>query len=675
MNRIGVDIGGTHTDIVVIDEERVLLHKVPSTNDDPARAVHGGLADLGLSLGDTEVFAHGTTVATNAVIQRTGARCGLLTTTGFRDVLQIRRTTRGELYDFQWDPPSELIPRRWRREVDERTAADGTILTDVDLDGAVAAVQQLRSEGVEAIAVAFINSYRNPTTERAVRDRLAEVMPDLPVYLSSELLPAWREFERTSTAVVGAYVGPALGAYLRRMEDALAGAGYAYDLMVMQSNGGLGTADSAIAKPVSSLMSGPAAGVIAQVAIAASSSIDDLVGMDIGGTSTDLSVVLDGRPQMRDEYDIEFGTVVGFPMIDIHSIGAGGGTIAWLDEGGMLHAGPRSAGAQPGPACYQRGGTEPTVTDAHVVAGRLSPGGLLGGRMAISVDAARAAVGELGERCGLSAEDMAAGIVTLTVSHIAAATRQLTVERGVNPRELTLVAYGGGGPTLACDVAEELEMPRILIPPHPGLTSAMGLLLTDIRHDVQRTFLERSDEVDAGAVAAAFADLVAEADVELEREAIGVERRAFALAADLRYVGQTHELTVPLGDAYDEATHEALHERLRTEHLAQYGHAPDGPQPVELVSLRVAAFGLMTRPDLGRAPEAPPPTPVGTRSLYVAGAWQDAAVYRREQLGAGARLSGPAIVEQLDTTTVLLSGWSAEVDAIGTMLLHAEERT
>lgn len=671
MNRIGVDIGGTHTDIVVIDDGNVVLHKVPSNNAAPAEAVHRGLAEIGVRLGDTDVFAHGTTVATNAVIQRAGAQTGLLTTAGFRDVLQIRRTTRGELYDFQWDPPAELVPRRWRREVDERTSADGEVLRHVDLESAVQAVEALCSEGVESVAVALINSYRNPQTERAVRERLAEALPDLPVYLSSDLLPAWREFERTSTAVVGAYVGPVLNTYLRRLEQALVEAGYGYDLMVMQSNGGLGTAASAIANPVSTLMSGPAAGVIAQVAVAGAAGITDLVGMDVGGTSTDVSLVLGGMPQMRGEYDIEFGTVVGFPMIDIHSIGAGGGTVAWLDDGAMLHSGPRSAGAQPGPACYQRGGTEPTLTDAHVVAGRLNPDALLGGAMLISAQAAAAVVRALGDRCGLTPEAMAAGVITLTVSNIAAATRQITVERGVNPRELTLVAYGGGGPTLACDVASELEIPAVLIPPHPGLTSATGLLLTDLRHDFVRTFLRTSDDCDATEVAAAFAELVALGDAELEREGIEPGRRAFELAADLRYVGQTHELTVTVGTEYTDGTHARASELLRVEHLAQYGHAPDGPQLVELVSLRVAAFGRMVRPGFAPPPARPAPVPVGTRRLYTNGAWHEAPVYRRGDFGAGAHITGPAIVEQLDTTTVLLPGWSATVDDIGSLLLRA----
>ncbi len=673
MKRVGVDIGGTHTDIVVIDGDELLLHKVPSTNAAPADAVHQGLAELGIDLADVELFAHGTTVATNAVIQRAGAVTGLITTRGFRDVLQIRRTTRGELYDLQWDPPAELVPRALRLEIDERTAADGEVLVEADLDGAVAAARELVAAGVESLAVAFVNSYRNPATERAVRERLAADLPDLPVYASADLLPAWREFERTSTAVVGAYVGPVLTDYLGRLGRALAEAGYRFDLMLMLSNGGLATAASAVANPVSTLMSGPAAGVIAQIQVAEAAGVEDLVGMDIGGTSTDVSVVLGGRPQLRAEYELEFGTVVGYPMIDIHSIGAGGGTVAWLDDGGMLHSGPRSAGAWPGPACYGRGGDEPTLTDAYVVAGRLNPEALLAGALPISADAARAAVSGLGERCGLDPEAMADGIVTLTVSNIAAAIRQLTVERGIDPRRLTLVAYGGGGPTLACDVADELDVAAVLVPPHPGLTSATGLLLTDIRHDYVRTFLRVDDECGWQDVAAVYDELAAEGRGELEREGVGPERQAFALSADLRYAGQTHELAVDLGDRYDAAVHDELAERLRAVHLAAYGHAPDGPQRVELVNLRLAAIGHMSRPELPELGAGSEPEPVGSRRLRDGGGWCEAPVYARTDLSAGAVVAGPAIVEQLDTTTVLVSGWQATVEPLGSLRLTRVE--
>lgn len=669
MNRVGIDIGGTNTDIVVIDNGKVVLHKVPSNNDDPSEAVLRGLRELGVSLESTDLFAHGTTVAINAVIQRTGAKTGLITTTGFRDVLQIRRTTRGELYDFQWDPPKELVPRRWRREVDERVNAAGIVQIAADVEQAVSHARILIREGVESIAVAFINSYRNPENERAVQSRLETEFPGLPVYISSDLLPAWREFERTSTAVVGAYVGPVLTDYLRRMESALTHDGYRYDLLVMQSNGGLGTAESAMENPVSTLMSGPAAGVIAEIGIGAAAGIANLVGMDIGGTSTDISVVIEGKAQMRLEFDIEFGTVVGFPMIDINSIAAGGGTVAWVDAGGLLHSGPQSAGAMPGPACYGRGGTEPTLTDAYVVTGRLNREFLLGGRMKIDASRSHTAVEGLAAQLGLDEQSMAAGIITLTVSNIASAVREMTVERGLNPRDLTLVAYGGGGPTLACDVAEDLQIPTVLVPRSPGLTSASGLLQTDVRHDYVRTFLRRNDDAGHRDVTAQFDALIALGDDKLAKEAIPEDRRRFDLAADLRYIGQTHELTVSFGTNYGPEVHEALSDALRVDHLRLFGHAPNDRVPVEIVSLRVAAIGEVTRMSFGNAQPGHPPEPIGTRPMYVAGEWYETEIYERDSLHVGNQVVGPAVIEQFDTTSILPPAWIATVHPSGSLLV------
>jgi N-methylhydantoinase A len=437
----------------------------------------------------------------------------------------------------------------------------------------------------------------------------------------------------------------------------------------MQSNGGLGTADRAIENPVSTLMSGPAAGVIAQLAISGLAGIADVIGMDIGGTSTDISVVLGATPQMRSEFDIEFGTVVGFPMIDITSIAAGGGTIAWRDDGGLLHVGPKSAGAMPGPACYSKGGTEPTLTDAHVVIGRLNQFALLGGTVQIDAGLARSTVKALGTRCGLGLESMAAGIIALVASNISSTVRQMTVERGLNPRELTLVAYGGGGPTLSCDVAAELEVPAILVPRYPGLTSAFGLLLTDIRHDLVRTLLNRNDEVSADAVADEFERLIDQGNAKLAEENIPVARRRFELAADLRFIGQTHELTIPLGTTYGREIHRALGEKLRIQHLAQFGHAPDGNQPVEIVTLRLAALGLLDRPDLGSPKDKTDPIPDSHRQLFTAGRWCDVPVFLRDDLGANGTIVGPSIIEQLDSTTVVLEGWQAFVLDSGSLLL------
>jgi len=670
VKRVGVDIGGTNTDLVWVQDQAIRLAKVPSNNLDPAEAVHRGLEQLGLDLAQTELFAHGTTVATNAVLQRRGARAALITTKGFRDVLQIRRTTRGELYDFQWDPPQELVPRRWRLEVTERTAATGVVLTEPDIAAAVALASQKVAEGAESIAVAFINSYRNPANEHAVKAALVAQFPGLPVYASADLLPAWREFERTSTACVGAYVGPVLTDYLRSLEDFLSQRGYSYDLLVMQSNGGLGTAQAAIANPVATLMSGPAAGVVAEVALGEQLALGDLVGVDVGGTSTDISVVLDGKAQMRSEYDIEFGTVVALPMIEIESIAAGGGTICWVDEGGWLHAGPASAGAMPGPACYDRGGKDPTLTDAYVITGRLDQTELLGGALPIKQELAVQAVTRLGQQCDLELHPMARGIIALVVSNIAAAVRRVTIQRGVDPRDLTLVAYGGGGPTLACDVAEDLGVRRIAIPRWPGLTCAAGLLMTDVRHDFVTTLLEISDQVDWAAVGAVFDELIEDGRRKLAAEGIDQTRQRFELAADLRYLGQTHELTVALGSGYSASVHGALEAKLRQDHLKQFGHAPEEAAAVEIVALRVAAYGLVATPSFGQAETKPQAKPTNWRQCDDRGQAVTTPVFSRDDLGAGCAIAGPALIQQVDTTTYVASGWSARVAEDGSLVLH-----
>lgn len=667
--RIGVDVGGTFTDLIVVSDGGFSLHKVPSTPADPGAAILQGVSELGIDLHNLALFAHGTTITTNAVIQRKGSRAGLLTTKGFRDVLQIRRTTRGRLYDFQWDPPAELVPRQWRREVPERTNASGAVTRHPDLARAVAEVRDLVEAGVDALAICFLNAYLNIENERAVRDAVHAAFPDLPIYISAEILPEWREFERTSTTCVSAYVGPVLSEYVHALETELADRGYRYDLMVMLSNGGLARAASATAQPGYTLVSGPAAGVVAQVALAETTGLRNLIGMDIGGTSTDISLIYDGEPYLKSEFELEFGTAVSYPIIDIDSIGAGGGTIAWLDPGGLLHSGPRSAGAQPGPVCMQLGGTEPTVTDANVVLHRLNPAFLLGGRIPISEAAAREAVGALGGRVRLDAVLMAQGILTLTTSNIVHAIRQRTIARGLDPREFALVAYGGAGPLHGVEVAAELGIPTVLVPRFPGLTSAMGLLFADVRHDLLATVLREATDVSADHVGHVYADLAEQGRTRMLAEDIPEDRMAFLYAAGLRYVGQTHELTVPLPGPYSSEMHEHLSLLLRDVHLREFGHAPDGAEPVEIVNVRVACLGRMERPPFDAIRVGPEPVPCERRTVWLHREWVETHVYERDTLRAEVRLRGPAIVEQLDSTTVIPPGWLCAVDQVGNLLI------
>jgi N-methylhydantoinase A len=677
--RIGVDVGGTFTDFVLLSKSGLSLHKISSTPADPASAVIEGLGELRVDLGNVSLFAHGTTVTTNAVIQRRGARTGLLTTKGFRDVLQIRRTTRGKLYDFQWDPPSELVPREWRREVRERTSSSGEVTQEPDVEGAIAQVMELVHLGIESLAICFLNAYLNPRNEHAVREAVRQACPELPVYISSEILPEWREFERTSTTTVSAYVGPILTTYLRHLEGALQEGGYRSlkparrsDLMVMLSNGGLAAADAAIYQPAYTLGSGPAAGVIAQLALAEATGMRNLIGMDIGGTSTDVSLVYGGSPYLKSEFELEFGTVVSYPVIDIDSIGAGGGTIAWADEGGLLHAGPQSAGAVPGPACMQRGGEEPTVTDAHVLLQRLNPRYLLGGRIPISRDAAREVIMRLGKTVGLDPIDMARGILTLTSAHIVHSIRQRTVERGLDPREFAIVAYGGAGPLHATDVASELGISSVLIPRSPGVTSALGLLFADIRHDFVTTVLQLAKDVSPTEIGEAYGQLVGKGRTRLETEGVPPERMRVLYSMDLRYEGQTHELLVQLPGAYSAATHNSLSSLLRDVHMREFGHAPQGDEPIEIVNLRVACLGELGRPGFPEVGLGPEPRPREEREVFFHQGWARTPIYDREAMHAGSTLCGPAVVEQLDSTTVIPPGWVCEADTHGNLILRQE---
>lgn len=671
--RIGVDVGGTNTDIILIENGNFHTYKVPSTRDHPEKAVIEGTKELGISLKDVDLYAHGTTVVTNAVIQRKGALTGLITTKGFRDVLQIRRTTRGKLYDFQWDPPQELVLRAWRREIVERTNGLGKVTVKPDLDQALKETEDLLKQGVKSLAICFINAYLNGQNEREVRDAIHNVHPDLPIYISSEILPEWREFERTSTTVVSAYAGPTLTTYLKALEGELRDMGYAYDLLLMLSSGGLATADEAIALPGFTLESGPAAGVLAQKVIGEAAGFENIIGMDIGGTSTDISIIYQGRPYLKNEVDIEFGTVVAYPMIDINSIGAGGGTIAWVDKGGLLHVGPQSAGSDPGPACQQKGGTEPTITDANVTLHRLNPKFLLGGRVKISEDAAREAVEKVGRKINLDVTQMAKGIIDLAVSNVASAIRQHTIERGLDPREFALIAYGGAGPLHAIEVAAEIGTRTVLVPPSPGVTSAIGLLLSDIRHDTVSTFLRPASTATPEEVNAIYEELKEKGRKKLVAEGITPDRMSFVYSMDLRYIGQTHELTITLPcTTYDREASQKLPSLLHESHLREFGHAPDLDEPIEIVNLRLACLGLIDRPQLPEIPVGPLPQPVTKYSVYMKDGWHETPIYERTKLHRDNVIPGPAIIEQLDSTTLILPGWTGTIDRLGNIILKED---
>jgi N-methylhydantoinase A len=702
--RVGIDTGGTFTDFVLLDEEtgEVQSAKVPSTPADPAQAFVEGLASLlvraRVAPAALTSVTHGTTVATNALLERKGARTGLLTTAGFRDVLEIRRHVRGpgRIYDLFFVPPAPLVERERRLDIRERLDARGHALVPLDLDAAREQVRALAAAGVEAIAVAFLHAYQNGAHEAAVKALIEREHPGLFVSISSDISPEIREYERTSTTVINAYLQPVVARYVGALEARLLREGVRAPLRIMQSNGGVISAPQAATRPVQLVASGPAGGAIGGMAVGQATGFTDVITLDVGGTSCDICLI-EQTPRLTNLKEVD-GNPIRVPTFDLHVIGAGGGSIAWIDDGGALRVGPRSAGAEPGPACYRRGGTEPTVTDANVVLGRLDPDYFLGGAMKLDPRAARAAVeARVAGRFGLGVEAAAAGILRVVNATMAENIKIVSVRRGWDPRDFALVAFGGAGPTHASALMAELRVPAVLVPPVPGTLSALGLLATDVRHDFAATYLRRTvpargnsgsdaslrqpgahaltspgESALAGEIAAIYAQLEARGRAALVAD--GVQPGAITLtrSADVRYAGQAYEVGVPADGAADV---EELRRRFHAEHERLYAHSsPEAA--VELVTLRVAALGRLPRPVVreiaAAGPMASPDALKGRRPVWFdeAGGWVDCPIWTRHALGAGNRLEGPAIVEQMDTTTVLLPGQTLTVHPIGTLVIR-----
>src|SRR5258707_3759428 len=549
--RIGVDSGGTFTDICLFDESRrqIAVWKVASAPADPSQAVVQAV-DEALSRGaapasGVSYFGHGTTVATNALIQHRGAKTGLITSDGFRDLLEIGRQKRPDLYDLQADKPPVLVPRALRREVPERLRHDGSIETPLDEAMVREAVRALRAAGVNGIAICFLYSFLEAAHEAAAQRIVAEEFPDAFVCTSHEVAPEFREYERVSTTVVNTYLGPIIKSYVRGVADRLAGLGITAAPHLTQSNGGVIGFDTAARLPVRTVLSGPSTGVVGAQVVARLAGIDDVITFDMGGTSTDVALMQDGEARVAREAVVH-GYPIKAPMLDIHTVGAGGGSIAFIDSGGLLKVGPRSAGADPGPACYDRGNDEPTVTDANVVLQTLNPTHLLGGRMKVRRDLARRAVEQVAGRLGLDAMATAQGVLSVVTANMARAIRVISVQRGHDPRDYTLVAFGGAGPLHAARLARELDIKRVLVPRNPGILCAMGLLLTDLRADFAATRLVTLSQAALPVMAEAFAHLLAQAEQWFAAEAIAPEARRILRTADMRYAGQNYELAVPL---------------------------------------------------------------------------------------------------------------------------------
>jgi N-methylhydantoinase A len=676
---IGIDVGGTFTDLTAIDEAtgRVVVTKVPSRRQQEAGAVLAGLEALGIASPDVRRVVHGTTVGTNAVLERRGARVAVLTTAGFRDLIEIGRTKRNipALFVPTFVRPKPVVERKHRFEVTERLNADGSVLVPLDMASVDRALDAALDAGAEAIAVCMLHAYLNPGHEHAVADAAKGKRPGLPVSCSADVVAEYREFERFSTTVLNAYLQPLMDAYLAGLEERLLRAGYTHGVLTVGSSGGMMTTETARRLPIRTIFSGPAGGVSQACHVGAVTGTRNFITYDMGGTSTDVCLVRDLTPVMTSDSMVG-AFPVKVPQIDMHTVGAGGGSIAWLEVDSSLQVGPRSAGASPGPAAYGLGGTEPTVTDANVVLGRIAGSRRLGGSITLDPGKARAAVAALaGRMTGLGVETLAEGIVKIAVARMTSAIREISIQRGHDPRDFTLIAFGGAGPMHAVALADEIGITRVLVPRHPGNYSALGLLASDIKHDDVRTrvgpLAERAPQLEA-----LFGEMEATAGHQLELEGFGPEARRLHRSLDLRYRGQAFELNIAIGAGLGEvAALAAVEDAFHREHKSVYGHE-NRAATIEMVNARLTAFGLVAKPAADRYRSATASLDdalVERRPIWFDGAPVDCPVWERERLPERARLAGPAIVEEFGATTVIPPGWAGEVDERGNLILERED--
>ena len=671
----GVDVGGTNTDLLFLDPETdsYRVSKVATTTDDQSLAVLEGLQSGDTPIAELAAVVHGTTIATNAVLERKGARCGLITTRGFRDVLELGRRTRPNNYGMtgSFEP---LIDRELRLEVSERLDARGRVVTPLDEDEVRTALQTLESLGADAIVIHFLHAYANPVHEKRAAEIAGEVWKSGFVSTSSEILREVREFERGSTAAVNAYVQPVLAAYLDRISQRLNDAGFLRPLLVMQGNGGPLTAQAAARQPVQTVMSGPAAGAVAAAYIGKQAGFENLIACDMGGTSFDVSVIIGSTPALSSEKDLAYGIPVRVPMVDIHTIGAGGGSIARVDSAGLLRVGPESAGAQPGPVCYGRGGSQPTVTDANLVLGHIDVAGFAGvAEHSDGRQQAAAAIDEsVGRPLGLDTVDAAAAILAISSNQLASAIRLVSIEKGHDPRDFALFAFGGAGPLHAVGLARELGIPRVLVPRFPGITSALGCLISDLRHDYVETLWRPLAAVDPESADQIFRKHAEQGRQTITDEGVPTESIDIIHEADLMYQGQSHVFRVrvqsPGFSEQDVAA--AFAERYRE----RFDIVLEDMTPV-LASLRTTVIGR--RPDLvlkrlAKDDQSLETGPVSRRSVYFAGEWIDTPVYVRDTLVPQTSLNGPAVVQQADTTCLIDPEARATVDADDNLIIETQ---
>lgn len=672
--RVSMDIGGTFTDVVTYDDAAGVFaaSKASTTPGDLSEGVLAGLDSVVEKPSDIDFLVHGTTQGLNAFLERRGVPVLLLATAGVEDSYHIARGPRTRLYDLHYRKPTPLVPRRDVVGIGGRIAADGTELVPLDENAVRDAAKVVQERGIGAVAVAFLFSYKNPAHELRAREILLEELgDDFTVSASHEAAKEWREYERTSSAVVESYTGPIVRRYLLDLEQRLSGRGVTVPLHVMQSSGGILTAESARQRPLQTLLSGPVGGAIACAELSRQTGRPNLIGVDMGGTSFDVSLIVDGEPDVSAEAQLE-GLPMLMSVVNIHTVGAGGGSVAWMEAGG-LRVGPRSAGARPGPACYGRGGTESTVTDANLVLGRIDPDGFAGGQMTLDTELAMQAVTELASEFGLSGTAMAEGICDVANSKMAQAIRTITVSRGIEPRESALVAFGGAGPMHAVFLAKELGITETIVPRFPGAFSAWGMLQTRIRQDYTEPYFFLDEDLDGQDMSAALTHLEQSGLAALGHEGVTNDRRSAAHAVDIRYAAQEYTLTVPLLDA-DEPTRpdflKTVAQRFAELHQARYGHANLGA-PIEFVTLRTAAFGDLGQPEPQKWPPAQTEDfPHELRSVVFDGEPCQTILVRRDDLFVGHTFAGPAVVVEDTATTVVPPGYAVTVDDIGSLIVR-----
>jgi N-methylhydantoinase A len=691
--RIGIDVGGTFTDVVLVRENtgEILVAKVPTVPFDPSEGCVAGFDKAvglhGIAPDALSFLVHGTTIATNTIIQGKGAKAGLITSEGFSDVLEIAYQTRPSLYDAFYDKPAPLVPRRLCVGVPERIGPAGETIIELDTGAVKAAAATLLSEGVEAIVVAFLHSYRDPANEQRAREAILAEHPDAEVILSSDVCPEFREYPRTSTAVVNGVLVPRVSPYLSRLEDKLRSRKVQAGLHLMTSSGGIVAAETAKRFPVTLVESGPAAGVIGATFVAGLSGYRNLLALDIGGTTAKAAIVTDGEPQISDQFEVGAQAVAGVtgnrgqgypvrtPVISLVEIGAGGGSIAYVDLGGALAVGPESAGAVPGPASYGQGGTEPTITDCNIALGRVNPDFFLGGEKALDPLLAEAAIRtRIAEPLGISVQEAADAVLEIANTKMTSALYFVSVEQGIDPRDYILVASGGAGPMQAVTIARQLGVRSVLIPPTPGLNSAVGLLATDLRHEQVRTYMRPADEADAEELLSVLDEMAAGLAGLLRREGVAEQRISVSRQLDMCYVGQSYALRVPLPDSgHGGALVEAARSAFHDAHRAAYGYSNPG-EAIQIVSLRVISVGKVERPRLREVGAADGPASAAVkqvRPVYFteSGGTTPTAIYDRTLLRSGHRFEGPAVVEQMDTTVVVPPGTSVGVDNFGNLII------